>query len=94
MAAVTRSFNRWNVLACGFALPGNLNVQVDRDTATVDFLDVGTDGEGDDSNVFITLVKEDGGWKGLPVAGHRSRRHRLTFPSVSRVRPSSRVLCR
>ena len=61
--AVTRSFNRWNVLARGFALPGNLNVQVDRDTATVDFLDVGTDGEGDDSNVFITLVKEDGGWK-------------------------------
>ncbi len=47
----------------GFAVPGELNVQVNDDTATVDFLDAGTHEEGDDTDVFINLVKENGGWR-------------------------------
>lgn len=92
IAAVTKTFKRWNDLArsgdpeaaqfiCdnppvedaytapilaghrGFAMPGELNVQVNGDMATVDFLDSGTDEKGDDTDVFINLVKERGGWR-------------------------------
>ena len=47
----------------GFSVPSELNVQVEGDTATVDFLDLGTDEEGDDTDVHVTLVKEGGNWK-------------------------------
>ena len=78
MTAVPNYFNGWAPIQPGTQLPSgntfglgananggsaNLHVEADGKRATADFTDPGTGSAGDEDDVFVSLVQEQGRWK-------------------------------